>query len=364
MALLTTQFCGLTFPHPVMPAAGPNVLDAAHCRRAVEGGASAVVVKTVSTRPAKVPKPCMMRYKKNGILNCELWSELPAEKYIESEYQKAHVEGLPLIAGVGYTADQLAELGPKIVATGYVDALEFSLHYTGKDIEQLVLAARSLRQSVAVPIFAKLSPAMQDIGSVARALEPYVNGFVAINSVGAALHFNAENPTPVLGAKNGFGWLSGEPVQPIALRCVAEIAMNVSKPVIGVGGIFTGKDALAFLMAGAKAVQICSAAILNGPTIYGKVARELNDLLDAQGYASVEECYNAYSTAAKRSDTIDYEGHPPSINHEKCVQCGLCVRSCCPGALTLRENELLQCDEKLCVRCGLCLDTCPRNALE
>jgi len=365
MANLAVEICGLRCAHPVWPAAGPNVLDAAHALRAAQGGASALVIKTISTRPARVPKPCMARIGSDGLLNCELWSELPAEQYIEHEYARAKSTGLPVIASIGYSAEELAELGPRVEATGCVDAIEFSLHYTGHGHETLIAAARALRGAVRLPIIAKLSPGMADIGGVAASLEPYVDGFAAVNSVGPAWAVDAERGVPLLGSERGMGWLSGRPIKPVALRCVREVAQRVSKPVIGVGGIFSGRDAVEFIMAGARAVQVCTAAILRGSGIYGTITREMAEWMDAHGCATLDDVRARGAALSVHAAHMDCEGRPPQIDHERCTRCGLCVTSCCPVALTLAGNDtnLLTLDATRCVRCGLCRTVCPQHAL-
>lgn len=364
MADLTVELWGLRCAHPVWAAAGPNTLDGAHAERAVQGGASAVVMKTISTQPARVPKPCMARVANDGMVNCELWSELPAERYLEKEYAHAKRCGVPVIASIGYRAEELAELGPRVAATGCVDAIEFSLHYTGRDTEELLAAARTLRAAVKLPIVAKLSPGMPDLGSIAGALEPYVDGFAAINSVGPVLALDAERGTAWLGTADGLGWLSGRPIKPIALRCVRELVQRVRVPVIAVGGIVNGLDAIEFLMAGAHAVQVCTAAILHGPATYGRIAREMAAWMDAHGYATVHDV-RAHAAVRPQAQGVDYCGRPPSIDHARCTRCGLCVVSCCPQALTLDRaaGTPLHLDDALCVRCGLCRSVCPHNAL-
>ena len=362
MADIHVEFCGITCANPVMPAAGPNAADADALLRAAAGGAGALVMKTISVKPARVPKPCMVKYGADGMLNCELWSELPAEQYIATEYAKAKACGLPLIASIGYSAEDLAELGPKVAATGVVDAIEFSLHYTGAGYEPVLAAAKALRAAVRLPILAKLSPGMPDIGALAKALEPFVDGFVAVNSAGPGLVIDAETGAARLGAQGGFGWLSGAPLKPLALRCVFEIARAVSKPVLGVGGISSGRDAIEFFMAGATAVQICTAAILRGPEIYGKVAREISDWLDAHGLASLDAVRNAFVNKQRTKQPLDFAGAPPAVDAARCVRCGLCVRSCPPGALALKDKQWAL-NAPRCVRCGLCVSVCPHNAL-
>jgi len=102
-----------------------------------------------------------------------------------------------------------------------------------------------------------------------------------------------ETGYPLLGGKHGYGWLSGPALKPLALRCVADIVRTVDLPVIGVGGISTGLDAIEFIMVGAQAVQVCTAAIMQGPSIYGRIARQVDRWLDEHGYGSLAEIRGA-----------------------------------------------------------------------
>lgn len=113
MAKLSVNVCGIDFANPIMPAAGPPTRDGAMCQAAARGGAGAIVTKTISVLPADVPRPCMAEIK-GGFLNAELWSELPKEQWIEREYELAKATGLPLIVGLGYTAEQIKQLAPLV----------------------------------------------------------------------------------------------------------------------------------------------------------------------------------------------------------------------------------------------------------
>jgi dihydroorotate dehydrogenase len=90
--------------------------------------------------------------------------------------------------------------------------------------------ARVLRESVDIPIIAKLSPHFGDLGDLAAVLEPHVDAFTCINSFGPTLRIDIERGEPIMGSRYGYGWLSGEPIKPLALRCVFEVARRVKKP--------------------------------------------------------------------------------------------------------------------------------------
>jgi ferredoxin len=117
-------------------------------------------------------------------------------------------------------------------------------------------------------------------------------------------------------------------------------------------------------MAGASAVQVCTEAILKGPTVYGKIARELNDFLDSHGYASVEDIKGlTIRKMAERRASVS----PPGVEMHRCNLCGLCEISCPYGAIS-REGEakkdgILKIDEEKCFTCGLCVSRCKRQAL-
>ncbi|HEX9373430.1 MAG TPA: hypothetical protein VF897_20625, partial [Roseiflexaceae bacterium] len=115
MADLTTTICGLTFRNPVLPGAGPNVADGTLLRAAAEGGAGCLVTHTVSTMPA--PELSPYREVRGGLLNNQLWSAHPVERWLERDYAEAReaaaAAGIPLIVNVGYTAAEVASLAPR-----------------------------------------------------------------------------------------------------------------------------------------------------------------------------------------------------------------------------------------------------------
>ena len=361
MVDISTEFAGLKLKNPVMTAAGPTSRDGMTLLNAAAGGVGGLVAKTVSIKPADVPRPNMAALKegrvgsRRGILNAELWSELPVEQWLEKEYAIALSSGLPLIASVGYTPEEVSKLGPKLEKAG-VHAIEFSTHYVGGHTE----IAKALKEVVEIPIFAKVSPKV-DVAEVAKSLEPHVDGIVGINTYGPCLRIDIETGKPMLGSNDGFGWMSGVALKPIALRCIADIARAVKVPVIGVGGVASGADVIEFSMVGASAVEVCTASILEGDTVYGKIAGETADWLKSHGHDSLEDIRGV---ALQHMDGSAILTPPPTVDMEKCTLCGLCPKSCVYGAITVdKKKDIFEIDKDLCEACGMCISICPYHAL-
>ena len=357
MADLKTVICGMEFPNPVMTAAGPGAKDYDLCRQAAEGGAGGIVTKTISAQAADVPRPCMS-VTNSGFLNTEKWSEHSPEHWVEHEYPGIKKLGLPVIIGIGYTKEQIEKVAPMIKP--FADAVEMSVHYVGTSMDPMLDALRAAKKALDVPVFMKMSP-HTDITEIARACEKNgADGLVMINSVGPCMGIDLETGLPLMGGDTGYGWLTGRAIRPIAIRTIYEVSRAVTIPIIGVGGVADGRDAAEMLMAGAVAVQTCTEAILRGPKIYGKIARQLSDFLDSHGYKSVGEIVGL---TAKKLHERKVRDHVvlPVCDTARCTKCGQCRTSCVYEAITI--NEVLTIDAEKCFGCGLCVTRCKPGAM-
>jgi dihydroorotate dehydrogenase (NAD+) catalytic subunit len=154
-----------------------------------------------------------------------------------------------------------------------------------------------------VPVFAKLSPDVTSIVEIAGAvLEAGADGVVMINTL-LGLHIDLDTMRPTLGGVTG--GLSGPAVRPVAVRAVWQVAQAFpGAPIIGVGGIRTGADALEFLAAGATAVQV-GTVIFNDPSAPIRVVRELRAELAARGFAKVSDAVGfAHRTDSARGKEV------------------------------------------------------------
>ena len=356
MADLSTQIAGLRLSNPVMPAAGPPGRDGAALLACAAGGAGALVAKTISTRPARPPTPNMAEIP-HGMVNTELWSELPPEQWLETEFAVARGAGLPLIISLGYTPEEIAELAPRVAP--FADAVELSTHYIGEDPAPMTRAIQLAKEALKVPVLVKLSPHGRDMGDAARAAaDAGADGIVAINSFGPVLSIDIDTAMPRLGGPNGYGWISGPALKPLAVRCVRDIARAVDLPIVGVGGVSNGRDAVEMLMAGASAVGVCTAAILRGPQIFGRIARELGEWLDEHGNKSVTEIVGLAVRKAWPADELD----PPVIVDEACNGCAICDTACAYDAIHIVDGRAAL-DGERCSRCGLCVTRCRLDAI-
>jgi dihydroorotate dehydrogenase (NAD+) catalytic subunit len=142
------------------------------------------------------------------------------------------------------------------------------------------------KQASRLPIIAKLSPNVTDIVEIAKAAEQGgADGISLINTI-LAMAVDIETQRPKLA--NIFGGLSGPAIKPIALRMVYQVASAVKIPVIGMGGIMTGADALEFLIAGAKAVEVGTANFVD-PASTLRIVREIEDFCETKGHDNIAE---------------------------------------------------------------------------
>jgi dihydroorotate dehydrogenase (NAD+) catalytic subunit len=295
MADLSVDLCGLRMRNPTMLAAG--ILDETG-RSVVEvarAGAGAIVTKSIGSEPRPGhPNPTVVELEV-GLLNA-MGLPNPGMREYATEMREAKGAEVPVIASIfGSSEDEFAALAAQAQDAG-ADGLELNLSCPhakglgaeiGSDPKRVESICRSCRDAVTVPVFAKLTPNTSSIAGLAEAAERGgADAIVAINTV-RAMAISPEARMPILG--NRVGGLSGAAVKPIGVRCVYEIFEVVEIPVIGVGGIADARDALEYIMAGARAVQIGTAVWTEGPGVFGSVCQGLSSYLEANGCSSVGE---------------------------------------------------------------------------
>ena len=142
-----------------------------------------------------------------------------------------------------------------------------------------------------IPVIPKLTPQALSIGEIAKACEEAgADALCAINTAGPGMLIDIESRKPILAYKKG--GLSGPMIRPIAVRCVYEICQQTTLPVIGLGGVTTGRDAVEMIMAGATLVGVGSAVKSRGIDVFSTITSELAQWLEDHG-ATLEEIRGA-----------------------------------------------------------------------
>lgn len=356
---LSTVVAGINLANPLMPASGPLVGDGRKMLAIGRFGVGALVSKTISVKGAVVPRPCIYGGR-DFVMNAELWSEYGSERWIE-EFLPAVREAskVPLFVSAGYTAEDMANLIPRL--DPFADAFEISTHYVGKDLSNIAATVRTIASRTRKPIFLKMSPHIPDPVEFARmALENGASGIVAINSLGPTLRIDAVTHRVLVGNGQGEVWTSGPAIKGLALALVRRVKDALPQcAVIGTGGVATAEDVVEFLLAGADAVQMLSAAMLKGKYLYEKIIADLPAALGRAGFASVAEA------RATRLEPVSvrWEPIPPEFDLDRCTKCGLCEKICPYFAIENREDGFPQVNAEECFGCGLCQSRCPVAAI-
>lgn len=299
MADLSVNICGVPFKNPVIGASGTfgfgrefnEIYDISQI-----GGLS---TKGLTVEPRLGNPVPRIAESKGVILNAVGLQNPGVEHFIKEDLPWLKTKNVVVIANVaGKTLEDYEKICERL--NGLVDMVELNISCPNVRAGGMALGIRpeNIREVTSLtkakltktPLIVKLSPNVESIATNARAAEEGGADCISLVNTFTGMVVDLERRRPVL--QNNTGGVSGSGIKPIALRMVYEAAHAVKIPVIGMGGISTGKDALEFMMAGARAVQVGTANFTE-TTAMPRIIREMNDWLDAHGVGSVNEIVNA-----------------------------------------------------------------------
>jgi dihydroorotate dehydrogenase (NAD+) catalytic subunit len=292
---LKTDLCGIELENPLILASGVLGVTAETLQNVTKAGAGAVVTKSIGLRPREGHKSPSLVEVPQGLLNA-MGLPNPGIDAFSEELGKLTAADTKVIGSVfGADAGEYTELALKMEALG-VDAVELNLSCPhakgyglelGSDPEMVKSIVGAVSDSVKIPIMAKLTPHTPNIVELGTAaVDAGADALVAINTI-KAMKIDTATGYPVLG--NKIGGYSGPVIKPIGVRAVYELRSKLDVPVVGVGGVMTGEDVVEYLMAGACAVQVGSAVFYHGMDVFGKIHRELRQLMEEHNYAALTD---------------------------------------------------------------------------
>jgi dihydroorotate dehydrogenase (NAD+) catalytic subunit len=287
----------VTFQNPILLAAGTAGFGREVARVIDIEALGGIVTKAVSVEPRRgnpAPRVAEMRgamLNSVGLANPGLAAfRRDILPWLAASCRRARV----LVNVVGNTAEDFVTVVAALAAEPSVTAFELNVSCPnvahggmefGADDAVLGQLVRQVRAATTKPIVVKLSPVLPDPARTAQAAAlAGADGFTAVNTLPAQVY--DEHGRSRLGA--GSGGLSGPPLLPVGVKVTRLVAQGTSKPVIGVGGVRTGADALQYLEAGACLVGVGTAALAD-PRAPERIARELAQLLRQRGVSSVRD---------------------------------------------------------------------------
>lgn len=295
----SVEFLGTTFPNPLVLCSGYLGMTASTWDNVAKRGAGGITTKSIWLKEHKGhPNPVVIA-DENIMVNAVGLPDAGIEKAKgEFEDYLQRKNGVPLIVNiVGGKADdfiQIAEavdkLKPQIIEVNMSCPNVEDEH--GKpfatDCPRAADLTRKLKEITNIPLIVKLSPNVENIQEIASAVvEAGADGITAINTYGPGLVIDIDTAQPVLA--NKFGGVSGPGIRPLAVKKVFDIHSTVDVPIIGMGGITSGRDAIEMMMAGATLIGIGSALYYRGEDAFKIVLDEMVEWCDKNGIKSFNE---------------------------------------------------------------------------
>ena len=290
---LRTRLGNVELPNPILTASGCASSGRELAQFIDVSKVGAIVTKSVMIAPrAGRPTPRMAETS-SGMLNSIGLQGPGIDAFLQRDLPWLLSRGARAVVSIaGSTVDEYAELASRLSDAAGVTAIEVNIscpnvEHRGQvfacdtgDAGAVVEAVRA-RTRYDIPVFAKLSPDVTDIVAIARAcVSAGADGLSMINTL-LGMAIDTETMRPVLAGLTG--GLSGPAIRPVAVRCIWQVREALPDvPIIGMGGVMTGRDALELILAGASMVSV-GTAIFHDPSACARILRELDEELARRG---------------------------------------------------------------------------------
>ena len=291
---------GLDMKNPVTVASGTFAAGREYADFVDVASLGAVTTKGVSLNGWEGNASPRIAETPSGMLNSIGLQNPGVEHLIACELPWLREEGATTIVNVsGHSFGEYVDVIERLEETDLVDAYEVNISCPNVDAGGMTIGCavpsvsevvRLCRESTKRPLIVKLTPNVTDITEIARAAEAAGADALSLINTVLGMAIDAKRREPLLARV--VGGLSGPAIKPIALRMVWETHKAVNVPILGMGGIASGIDAVEFMLAGATAVAVGTANFMD-PTSSVRVVNELVDYCESQGVVDVNELIGA-----------------------------------------------------------------------
>ena len=297
MSKIAVDFLGIKLKNPTILASGIMGVTKSSLKYVVRSGAGAVTIKSISQEPRPGHNCPIIITFDGGMMNAVGYSN-PGIEDAKKEFKKLKEVGAPVIASIiGTEPKDFAYMAKNFLEDEY-SAVEIPLscpHTPGFGMlagqgtpEATKKITKAVKDNTDLPVIVKLSPSIQNLSAVGQAAE--AAGADALNmgnTHGPGMVINLETRKPVLDFK--VGGVSGPAIRTVTVRCVYDLYEAVKIPIIGTGGINTGRDALEVIMAGASVVSVGTGVYYRGISVFKRICSEMEEWMRENKVKSIEE---------------------------------------------------------------------------
>lgn len=286
---------GLILSNPVIAASGTFGFGREYSKYTDLNKIGAISVKGLTLEPRQGNKPPRIAETPGGILNSVGLQNPGVRAFIKDEIPFLRKFDTAIIANIaGNTLEDYCEMA-EILSREDIDAVELNVSCPnvkkgcmsfGNTTAGITEMTKEVRKHLRKPLIVKLTPNVTDIKEIALAAEAEGADAISLINTLYGMAIDIHRKRPILA--NNFGGLSGPAVKPIALRMVYEVSKAVKVPVIGMGGITTGDDAVEFMLAGATAIMVGTANFVN-PTACVEVEKGIENYLSMYNINDVND---------------------------------------------------------------------------
>lgn len=384
---MRTEFCGMTFENPFILAPAPPTDELDMLRRGLEAGWAGAVLKTTSVPGTSVvlKYPMISRVDTPGgqflgLGNIDLISRYHTDEVCERivKLKREFPDKIIIGSMMGAKKEDWQE-NVRMLEEAGADAIECSFscpqgtlgEKPGAMLSQNTELVEKVTEWIKgaakrCPVIIKITPQVADIVESAWAVKRGGGDAVcASNTIPSLMGIDMDTlrPVPDISGKTSYSGLSGPAIKPITLRVIAEISRHTGIPITGTGGAMTWRDAVEFLLVGARNVQFCTAVMIDGFAIIDKLVSGLQEFMEKHGFAKVEDFIGHSLQYITTHDQLpDITKGLAKINPEKCIRCGKCYVACRDGghmAIERLEDMSVRVIREKCTGCGLCKVVCP-----
>ena len=267
---LSVRIGDLKLKNPVIAASGTFGFGREHSEYIDLNRLGGISVKGLTLKPRQGNKPPRIAETPSGILNSVGLQNPGVEEFIKNDLGFLRSFSAAVIVNIaGNTIDEYCKMA-EILSEADIDAIELNVSCPnvkagcvafGNSPSGIAEITSRVRRSCKKPLIVKLTPNVSNISEIAVAAESAGADSISLINTLLGMVIDIETRRPVLA--NNTGGLSGPAVRPVAVRMVYEVAQAVKIPVIGMGGIANGDDAVQFLIAGASAVMVGTAGLVD-----------------------------------------------------------------------------------------------------